>query len=383
MKIADSQKPIVLMADEHFPRPDRDSGSLDQLSFVGIFQSLGFEVHFVAINELKPEFLSNPGSHCPAMMSSGVRCVTERDFRSLDEYLCRLGGRIALAFLSRHSVASVFLDPVREFLPGAKIIFNAVDLHFLRQEREASLTGNPQALVLAKASKEKELASIEQADAAVVVSTYEREVLRDIGVRKNVHVIPLIREFSAGQLPGFASRRNIAFVGGYAHTPNVDAVEWFLSQVWPQLHARCSGMKFLVAGSQMPPSLSSRSDEGVEFVGYVRDLGAFLGSIRLTVAPLRYGAGAKGKLVSSLGHGVPCIASPIAAEGMGLEEGCEIAVARTPEEFVDLVGALYDDETQWSERARAGRMKILSDYSVERGTKLVRDLLCDAGVKLH
>jgi glycosyltransferase involved in cell wall biosynthesis len=115
-------------------------------------------------------------------------------------------------------------------------------------------------------------------------------------------------------------------------------------------------------------------------VGHVQDLGAALEKLRLTVAPLRFGAGAKGKIVSSLSHGVPCVATPIATEGMGLVDGVSVLVADRTDLFAQKVIAAYRDEALWNRLSAGGLEAVRRNHSFENGLRLIGGMLAGIGV---
>jgi len=367
-------KPIVVMVCDVFPRHDAASGAVDQHSFAKVFLSLGYEVHYLAVDELRKPETPITRNYREALESVGVRCLTKGDCATADDYLVRYEREIAIVFISFRGVSAGLLDAAKKLCPDAKIIFNTVDLEFIRVGRQGQLANDKKILREAERIKISETGLASRAHATIVVSEYEREVLRSLGLA-GVFLIPILREFENLDTPAFSARRNIGFVGGYKHAPNVDAVEYFLSDVWPALHRKRPDIELLLAGADMPEKLSSRRDPNVKFIGYVADLNSFFAEIKVTVAPVRFGAGAKGKVVASLGQGVPCVASPVAAEGMGLQNGREISVASTPNEYVARICELYDQEELWTERSRNGLSLIRREYSVARGIELMRDLL--------
>ena len=132
----------------------------------------------------------------------------------------------------------------------------------------------------------------------------------------------------------------------------------------------------MLGGSNMPPEVKRLGAlEGVQAIGYVGDLGGFFGSVRLTVAPLRYGAGAKGKVISSLCHGVPVIASPIAAEGIEFEDGDGLFVARETGDWVRLAQHLYGDQTAWRNASERGLALIRRNHSMAAGSARLAEIL--------
>jgi glycosyltransferase involved in cell wall biosynthesis len=372
-----TDRPCALMIDAMYPRPDQDSGSNDQISFIGILKALGYQIYFVA--DIEFGVVSN---YRKALEDMGVTCVAYPTFSSFEEFLSLKADDISLCFLSRVHFGGRHFETLRTLCPNAKIIFNTVDLHYVREEQEAKLTKNNDALAQALETRERELHVICAADATIVVSLKEQEMLKQIVPSANVSMVPLIRNYTSIRKIDFEHRSGVGFIGGFLHQPNVDAVNHFLDHIWPRVHDALPQVKFSVIGSNLPDHLAARRDPGVVFVGYVQDLEAWLDKLRLTVAPLRYGSGAKGKIVSSLGHGVPCVASPIAAEGMGLEEGVHVAIGDSPERFADEIIAVYQDAKRWLKFSEGGRELIRQQYSMKHGVELVGEILKSIGVKI-
>ena len=104
------------------------------------------------------------------------------------------------------------------------------------------------------------------------------------------------------------------FIGTYQHPPNHDAAIYFVKEIWPKIHRRLPEARFLVVGSSVTPEILALAGDGIEVLGFVEDLDSLMAACRLTVAPLRFGAGLKGKVSSSLLSGVPVVASSIAVE---------------------------------------------------------------------
>ena len=188
----------------------------------------------------------------------------------------------------------------------------------------------------AKRRKAEELEIIRKADCTFIVSQAEIALLHREGPQGFVQWFPFVRESPGGKRT-FESRRNIAFIGGYLFEPNVDAITYFVTAIWPEIKDRLPNVELLIVGSNMPEGVRRLAGDRVRAVGYVEDVRQFLESCRLTVAPLRYGAGIKGKVATSLSHGVPVVASSIAIEGMGCEHGVHALVADSVEEWVDAV----------------------------------------------
>jgi glycosyltransferase involved in cell wall biosynthesis len=170
------------------------------------------------------------------------------------------------------------------------------------------------------------------------------------------------------------------FLGGYKHEPNVDAVLYFVERIWPLVKQKLPELKFYIIGSHVPQKLSDLSSEDVVVVGYVENISEHFDRCRLSIAPLRYGAGLKGKIGASMAHGVPCVASSIAVEGAGFISGKEIIVADEPEDFADGIAKLYCEEDLWNYLSRNGLSFVQENYSIEAGKKKLRGILQYLGV---
>jgi glycosyltransferase involved in cell wall biosynthesis len=195
--------------------------------------------------------------------------------------------------------------------------------------------------------KKLEINLIKNADASIVVSETELNILRQEKVRKNVYVLPLIKEsVNSGQ--GFDKRRGIVFVGGFNHQPNIDAVKFFITDVMPILRKRDKSLIFYVIGSNIPKDIFSFESPFIKILGFVEKLNPILNSMRVMVAPLRFGAGIKGKIVSAMSVGLPVVATPIAAEGMRLTHKKNILIAKTPDLFAEAILDLHENDKLWN-----------------------------------
>ncbi|CAH0497201.1 hypothetical protein NVSP9465_02253 [Novosphingobium sp. CECT 9465] len=367
---AAAMRPLVVMIDAFCPRPDQDSGSLDQVNFVRIFRALGYDVAFAALLD----FSADAAKRKP-VDDAGAECITSERYVNIEEFVFLNAERISAFFLSRYNFGGSWIERARMFCPDAQVIFNTVDLHHVREERHARLTQDEKALESAAQMRTDELATVDAADVTIVVSHSEKAILEREAPGADVRVVPLIRDIPKRILPGFEARSGIAFIGGFQHAPNIDAVETFLDEVWPLLHKARPDMIFHVIGSHLPPELAERKDPNVEWVGYVPELEPHLDRVLATVAPLRFGAGAKGKVVSSLLNAVPCVASEIAFEGMGIPDGHGVIAARSPDEFASRIMALADDPELWAQTSKRGFEAVNAAYSIEKGIEIVAGIL--------
>lgn len=213
----------------------------------------------------------------------------------------------------------------------------------------------------------------------MVVSEAEYKMLRCLAPDVSVSLVPLPREIP-GRRKNFEDRRDIVFIGGYRHPPNIDAVQFFVSEIWPIVAEALPDVKFIIAGSNIPDSFSQLSGKNIVVRGYVEDLGEIFDQCRLSVAPLRYGAGVKGKVITSLSYGVPCVGTSIAIEGMGLVHGENILTAETVEDFANTVMEAYTSVELWNKLSSNGLNIVHERFSVESVCSALHDVLQELGV---
>ena len=281
---------------------------------------------------------------------------------SVEQLLQERGGEYDLVMLCRHYIAVAYIDRVREWAPRARIVFDTVDLHYLREQRLAELEESAQLAAAAAATREQELGIIARADITLVVSPVEQELLAVEAPGADVRVLSNIHEPRPDPRP-WAERAGLIFVGGFRHPPNVDAINWFVAEAWPAVRARLPQVELSVVGSNMPAAIRDLDVEGVRVLGYVKDIDPLLDAARISIAPLRYGAGVKGKVNQAMAFGLPVVATPMAAEGMGLRDGEELLIADSAQDFADAIVRLYGDEALWQRLAEGGRDNVRRRFS--------------------
>jgi glycosyltransferase involved in cell wall biosynthesis len=356
-------RPRAFIIDSRWPRPDQDSGSIDAVTQMRALARLGYEIVFASDIEYDAAI-----GYRLQLELEGVICLSAALSPSIAEFLERDGASIDLCILSRVSCGGRYLEAARRYAPQARIVFNTVDLHHLREAREARLLGDAALLRQADLTRARELHIAGDADATIVVSAAERLVLAETVPRAMIVEMPLARRLRpAAHIPGFAARSGVGFVGGFEHPPNIDAVRFLLAEIWPLVLRRLPEATLTLVGKGLPETLLASAPAGVTYLGHLPTLDPWLDAIRLTVAPLRYGAGAKGKVASSLAAGVPCVSTTIGAEGMGLEDGVHLAVADTPEAFAQRICAVHEDATLWRLLSEGGYEKARRHFSVAAG----------------
>jgi glycosyltransferase involved in cell wall biosynthesis len=270
----------------------------------------------------------------------------------------------------------LYLNAVRSYCPSARIIFNTVDLHYLRMLRQAQVENSEELRIAADAMKVRELKLISEADKTVILSQHEMDILGKENTLDSTKLryIPLIMDVPGRTAP-YSVRKDIMFVGGYNHQPNVDAVLYFLDEFFPLLREKRPDIEFFVLGSNATEAITSVSQPGVHIVGFVEDLTPYFERCRASVVPLRYGAGMKGKVLSSMSHGLPVISTSIGVEGTGLLDGRDVMVRDSPSTFVDAILEVNDGEEMWTMLSENGLEFVEQNFSKAVTTELIRDLI--------
>ena len=364
----------VLVIDDHWPQPTRDSGSLDIVNLVQSLKLLGFEVTLAAAREHKAD---SPAREF--LVRSGIRCLTTSEAPSVEDFLFAQGSTLDLCILCRVYCGGRFLEQVLSDAPQARIIFNSVDLAYVREERHAHLTQDAARLAAAATVREREEIVIRASDATIVVSRTELDLLEQGIPEALVAELPLARPLSPPATP-FDRRHGIGFIGGFSHAPNAEAVRYFLSEIWPIALRDLPGLEMTIVGADFPQEILEGVPGSVRALGHLADVDPWFESLRLTVAPLTFGAGAKGKVASSLAAGVPCIATPVAAEGMMLQPQGGVLVAPTAEAFAACLCRAYTDEALWNRLSAAGQDYAASHLSLKAWRERLDILLRQMGL---
>jgi GT2 family glycosyltransferase len=358
----------VLIVDATTPQPDRDSGSLRLLGVIQLLLEEGAHVVFVPANH------SVDGAYTRALQALGVECWYGPQMPRWPVWLREHGPRFHTVMVCRHYVATELFPLLRTFAPQARLLFDTVDLHYLREQRAAQMQGDAAGLRAAAQTRQIELGLMVQADATLVVSTAEQALLAhecpqaQVDIVSNVHAL-------APPGPGWAQRAGLLFVGGFRHPPNVDAMHWFATEVFPLLRRQRPDLQLHCIGADAPEAVTTLATlPGVHVHGHVPDLQPWLQGCRVSLAPLRYGAGVKGKVNQAMAHGLPVVATACAVEGMHLEDGRDVLVADTAEGFANAVLRLHDDAALWAQLAQRGRDNVAQHFSFEAARPTVRRL---------
>lgn len=369
--------PRIFVTDWSTPRPDQDAGSVTTYFFLKQLVELGYDVTFV------PSDLQYLAEYTDAVRKLGIECLHAEDVVSVQEHLKQQGSEYSAFILFRAPIAGLYIADIRKYAPDAKIVLETVDLHYLRDERSARAEGSAEAIEAAAQTKIWELGIIEACDVTIVLSSAEKELLDKELPGADIRTMPLLflGMEKAADIK-FEQRKDIVFIGGFRHTPNVDAMLWFCESIWPLVHKQLPDAKFLIVGSDPPEEvLALAKIPGVNVLGHVKDIDPVFHSVRLSVAPLRYGAGIKGKIATSLGYGVPVIGTSLAFEGMDLVHNVHSMTADDQKSFANTVVEAYSNPVLWNTLSENGFERITQLYSEDSGRLMIKGLMDSLGQK--
>ncbi len=360
----------MLIVADFLPLFDQASGGLRLKTLIDMIGEAGWTMVFGSFAGLdaQPGVLAASQGRAryeePLRRAGVTRILYGAD--EIDAYLAASGPRLACAFLSFPKIAARFLPVVRSRCPNARVIYDMVDFHSVRLAREAALSADPTIREQAEEYRDIETACAAAADITLAVTEDEKSALLELVPDAAVAVLPNVFEVPTAEPPGPSDRAGLFFVGGFWHKPNSDAVRWFVLNIFPRLRLEMPDLTFSIAGSNAGNEVLALAQEpGVEVLGFVEDLTPLYQKHRVFVAPLRYGAGMKGKVGQSLAYGLPVVATPIGAEGMGLKDGVHLLVADDESAFAAQVLRLLRNDELWVRLSTAGREHILDRYSIE------------------
>lgn len=364
----------ALLIDVQIPQPDRDAGSYAAVQEMRLLQALGFKLTFIPTN------LAYLGNYTEAAQRNGIECLYAPFQQSIEKVIQERGPEFDIIYITRYAVAEKYIDLIRQFAPNAKIVFNNADLHFLREIRAAITLNSSEYLSKAIAVRDTELAVMRGADVTLSYTETEAAVILSHNLNSTkVARCPWVIEVD-DKAPPFEPRKGLAFLGNYQHPPNEEAMRYFVSEIMPPLRQEVPGLVLRIFGSNMTTSIRDLEDDDVIIEGFVDDVAEVYHNCRIFIAPLRYGAGIKGKVIGALASGTPTIMTTLAAEGIGISRGIEAITADNVSEWVSAISTLYADEKRWNEMSERALAFTRMNFSFENGLAKMRAALAMAGV---
>jgi glycosyltransferase involved in cell wall biosynthesis len=334
----------ILVIDACIPQHDRDAGSRSTYLYMQILREMGYRIYFMPNDQLRRE------PYATEMEKTGVQLLVGRGYRcgQWKKWLERNVGKISHVILHRPNVAMRYLPAIRR-MKEVKVTYFACDLRFLRESRQYQVTGDTYHRSEAQYWERIERQIVAQVDRAYFFSSEETRIVSSWAGGEQARTIPLfplaIQSDSGLQ---FSQRSGLLFVGGFSHQPNRDAVMWFAREVFPLVRSVLPDIEWHIVGREPPSEILELSEIGICVEGAVSEqcLETRYRTARLVVAPLRFGAGVKGKVVEALCHGIPVLTTQVGAEGIPNDDEIML-VSHSPEEMARQIIETYTDSLRW------------------------------------
>lgn len=361
-----------LLAITHtFPLPDLDGASLRSLRIMQAVLDLGWSVTNLATGHVfHPAYTARLDEARALLAANHVEAVGPI---SPLTYLDTVAADFDVILLALVPSTPTFMAELRRRVPGAIIIFDTIELTFVSMLRAARLRRNEALLQQARTVQARQLQTAAAADYTLVVAPEEAELLQRLCPTAQVRVLSNIHTVMPAS-GGAAGRRDLLFVGNFVHMPNRDAAQHFVADIWPQVRSHLPDAVVRLVGLPVA-EVSALAAPDVIVTGHVPDLAPFYAASRMAIAPLRFGAGVKGKVLEAMGYGLPVVMTPIAAEGTHARPDVDALIATTPADFAAAVVRLYEDDELWQSLARHGQALVERWFLVDSARGVLQELL--------
>ena len=267
-----------------------------------------------------------------------------------------------LAFFEFYYTINYYVDRLRILQPECRIVVDTVDIHYMRLLMKYSLTKNENDLRIMEETRLKEISAYEKADLLITVTEDDAVALKDEMKYFNYYVIPNVHDIVISDMP--VQKNTLIFVGGFNHEPNVDAMVYFCKQVFPLIREKYN-VNLVIVGSNPPEQVQTLNNTHITVTGFVESTTPYLHSSYISIAPLRFGAGMKGKIGEAMAHGLPVVTTSVGAQGMGLEHGVNILIADSERDFADSVLQLLFNDELYEKISKNSLQFVQENYTTE------------------
>lgn len=380
----------VLVIGYVWPEPRSSAASGHVMQILETFLQQGWDITFSSP--------AGAGEHKADLAELGIREVPiELNNSSFDAFISDLAPDIVL--FDQFMMEEQFGWRVEKHCPGALRVLETSDLQSLRHARHQRLKdrlkvsddANDFSELFAPALREefelmadtdlakREIAALYRCDLNLMISEVEIELLVEQFKlpRQLLHWCPLMIDPLTQPFTPFEDRAHFLSIGNFRHAPNWDAVLWMKTMVWPLIREQLPKAQLHLYGAYTPPKATAlhNAAQGFHIMNWAEDALQVMSDARICLAPLRFGAGIKGKLVDAMLCGTPSVTTPIGAEAMHSDHPWPGAIARTAQEFADRAVQLYKDEALWREAQSKGLALLADRYQrAEHGPALIEQL---------
>ena len=351
----------LLIIGQTFPEPTTTAAGGRMLQLIEMFISHGYAITFASSAS------SSENSFNLDSLGVATQKITIND-SSFDDFVRQLNPTLVL--FDRFITEEQFAWRVTQSCPKALKILDTEDLHFLRKARQQALknaTDVKDSNLFTETAK-REIASILRCDLSLIISEFEIKLLTDtFAVSKEIlYYLPFMvtKLPDSSNFPEFEQRTNFMTIGNLLHGPNVDSVLYLKKEIWPLIKKQLPQAQLYIYGNYAPQHILDlhNKKQGFHIMGWADSVATVMQGARVCLAPLRFGAGLKGKLLDAMLHGTPWVTTSIGAEGMKAGIKDSDSIADTPEDFATLCVTIYTNKIKWEKNAKAGTTIIKQHY---------------------
>ena len=364
------KKTTVLVIDHYVPHFDKDAGSRSTYLYLKLLCQAGCNVKFIGDNYYQHE------PYTSVLQQMGIEVLYGNHYyNNWKSWLVDNCHNIDVIYLMRPHITEVYIDIINALPTKPKTIYFGHDLHYLRLERQAELSGDIEVKEEAQFWRNKEFELFDKVDMIYYPSEVEVEEIHKSRPDLPAKAIPLyaFEKFNE-QHVDFSQRSGMMFVGGFNHPPNADGLTWFIESVLPAVVAEQPNICLHVVGSNMPDEIAALDGEHIKVHGFLSDeeLANLYQSVRLSVVPLRFGAGIKGKVLEAMDNGVPVITTHIGAEGIP-DSRRSMVIEDEAEDMTAAILKVYGDAQQLEYYSANARGVVRDSFSPEAVLRVIAE----------
>ena len=340
--------------------------------YLKLFKELGFKVTFIAENFNKLEPFTT------VLQKNGIKVLCGKLYKKgIESWLKKHLIQYKYVYLERPKSGNKFIDLIRNNFSG-KIFYFGHDLHFIRLLREYNITHNKNILEQSNNIKKIEMEIFSKVNIIHVVGSYEQNLLQKKFPEKPIRNIPIFVYDT--QFPNvekdFSKRKDLIFVGGFSHSPNIDAIKWFNSEIFPRIIYKFPNIILHIVGSNVPQIIKKMQSNNIKIEGPLQEKELYLlyNQCRIAIAPLRFGAGIKGKVVEAAYFQIPMVTTSIGGEGLDYSIG-SFLIADDSQKMAKLICQLYLEFSKLRQMSDSGKIFIEKYFSKNKAKEaLLKDI---------
>lgn len=366
-------KSRIFVIDRFVPNFDKDAGGRCCFMYLNLFQEIGLQVTFLGNDFQKIE------PYTTILQQRGIEVLYGESYenQNLEIWFKENLKYFKFVYLQRPDIGQKYINIIRKYFSG-KIFYFTHDLHHIRLAREYNITHDKNKYIESETVKKIEMEIFDKVDVIHVVGDFEFKYLKEKLQNKTIRNIPLfIYENEYNNIEkDFSKRKDLILVAGLLHYPNLDGVQWFSKEIYPKIIEKFPNMLWHIVSSYIPEEIKQLESKNIKIEGFLSDeeLHLLYQKCRIALAPLRFGAGVKGKILEAAHNQIPMVTTSIGGEGLDESIGAFI-VEDNAEKMAKIICELYENYSKLRQMSDSGKVLIETYFSVNKAKEiLIKDL---------